>query len=218
MKEHAADGGDSVVWADYQTAGRGCGTNRWESERGKNLLFSVLLHPTDIPASRQFVISQMVSVALCEVLEQYVGNVSIKWPNDIYVGNGKICGILIENSLTGSTIRDSIVGIGLNVNQTVFRSDAPNPVSLSQLVGHEVDREKLLHDFLGRLTSVSRRETLCKEYENRLYRRKQLAEYADKTGTFQAVLQRVLPDGRLALRDQEGRERFYAFKEVQFII
>lgn len=218
MKHHAVDDADIVVWADYQTAGRGCGSNKWESQRGKNLLFSLLLHPADIPASRQFAVSQMVSVALCEVLEQHVGNVSIKWPNDIYVDNRKICGILIENSLKGSTIRNSIVGIGLNVNQTAFHSDAPNPVSLCQLVGREVDREELLHDFLRRLKNVSCRETLCADYENRLYRRRKLAEYADKTGLFRASLQRVLPDGRLALCDLQGRERLYAFKEVQFII
>lgn len=209
---------DMVVVADYQTAGRGCGTNRWESERGRNLLFSLLLHPTAIPASRQFLISQAVSVALCEVLEQYVSDVSIKWPNDIYVGDRKICGMLIENHLQGSVIKDSIVGIGLNVNQTVFLSDAPNPVSLCQVVGRELDREDLLRDFLNRLEPVLRRETLCSDYENRLFRRRRLVEYADKTGRFKAELLRVMPDGRLVLHDAGGRERLYAFKEVQFII
>ena len=82
LKAHGE--GTMVVVADYQTAGKGCGTNSWESERGKNLTFSMLIHPTDIPASQQFRITEVVSVALCEVLEQYIGDVSIKWPNDIY--------------------------------------------------------------------------------------------------------------------------------------
>ena len=102
MKERGGDE-DMVVVADYQTAGRGCGTNRWESERGKNLLFSMLIHPEAIAATRQFCISMAVSLAVFETLDQYIGDVSIKWPNDIYWRDGKICGILIENTLSGST-------------------------------------------------------------------------------------------------------------------
>ena len=125
--------GNMVVVADYQTAGKGCGTNSWESERGKNLTFSMLIHPENIPASRQFRITEIISVAICEVLEQYIGDVSIKWPNDIYWRNGKLGGILIENALTGNQIRDCIIGVGLNVNQRRFLSGAPNPVSLWQI-------------------------------------------------------------------------------------
>lgn len=215
LKEHGE--GNMVVVADYQTAGRGCGTNRWESERGKNLLFSVLLHPVDIPARDQFRISMAVSVALCEMLSQYADGFSIKWPNDIYWNDRKICGILIENQLQGSYMRDSIIGIGLNVNQREFLSDAPNPVSLCQIVGHELGRDDLLHDFLRRLECVLQRKTLYSDYEDRLYRRRKLEEYADRTGVFQASLQGVAPDGRLMLRDDGGRNRLYAFKEVQFI-
>ena len=116
-----------VVVAEYQTAGKGCGENSWESERGKNLTFSVLLHPTEISANCQFRISEAVSVVLCETIERFgVQKTSIKWPNDIYVGDRKICGILIENMLWGRIIDESIVGIGLNVNQKAFLSDAPN--------------------------------------------------------------------------------------------
>jgi len=217
LKEHGG-GEDMVVVAEYQTAGRGCGTNTWESERGRNLLFSVLLHPTGIPARDQFRITQMASVALCHVLEQYVSEVSIKWPNDIYVGDRKICGMLIENTLQGNVIRDCVIGIGLNVNQWEFHSDAPNPVSLCQIVGHEVEREDLLRDFLGRIERVAQREALCYEYESRLFLRRKLVEYADKTGRFRAALQRVMPDGRLVLRDDGGCDRLYAFKEVRFIM
>ena len=209
------------VVADYQTAGKGCGANSWESERGKNLTFSLLLHPEEIPASCQFRISEAVSVALCRTLESYIYNkVEIKWPNDIYVGDRKICGILIENRLLGSTIKDSIVGIGLNVNQASFLSDAPNPVSLFQLLGKEVDREELLDAFLKTLNDVFAMdiETLSAAYRHRLYRQEGYYDYEDANGLFRAKLQNVLTDGRLVLLDTEGKARFYAFKEVSFII
>ena len=104
LKDHCDGVPDAlVVVADYQTAGRGCGTNTWESERGKNLLFSLLIHPSDIAANEQFRITESVSVALCQTLQAYINNrVEIKWPNDIYVGDKKICGILIENRLQGN--------------------------------------------------------------------------------------------------------------------
>ena len=213
------DGTSLCVVADYQTAGKGCGTNSWESERGKNLTFSVMLHPVEIPASGQFRISEAVSVALCTTLETYIYNkVEIKWPNDIYVGDQKICGILIENRLQGSTIVDSIVGIGLNVNQQVFRSDAPNPVSMYQLVGHEIDRTALLDAFLKALDEAMASETVAADYRSRLYRRDGFYAYRDGHGDFQAKLLNVLDDGRLVLLDTEGKSRSYAFKEVQYII
>ena len=230
-------GGEScaqVVVAEYQTAGRGCGSNTWESERGKNLTFSVLLHPTEIPADCQFRISEAVSVAICETLEHYFRPLSpsdsspdsgeqvvtIKWPNDIYVGDKKICGILIENQLRGRLISDSIVGIGLNVNQTVFRSDAPNPVSLAQLTGHEEDREALLQAFLQRLsvTMEMESEALMEAYRSRLYRREGFHRFSDSLGEFEAKVMNVLDDGRLVLLDTEGKARMYAFKEVVFCL
>ena len=216
LKAHGE--GTMVVVADYQTAGQGCGTNSWESERGKNLTFSMLIHPTDIPASQQFRITEVVSVALCEVLEQYIGDVSIKWPNDIYMGDKKICGVLIENRLQGNVIVDSIIGIGLNVNQTEFVSDAPNPVSLRQLLGREIDREALLHDFLETLETVSSSETTYSAYRNKLFRMGKQAVFSDETGRFEGTIQDVETDGRLLIKDLSGQARRYAFKEVQFVI
>ena len=223
-----------VVVAEYQTAGKGCGSNTWESERGKNLTFSVLLHPTEIRASWQFRISEAVSVALCETLERYFRplspsdsspdsgeqEVTIKWPNDIYVGDRKICGILIENRLKGSTIIDSIVGIGLNVNQRVFLSNAPNPVSIYQLTGEETDREALLETFLRELPKAFEMEpaSLAEAYLSRLYRREGMHRFQDSQGVFEAKVLNVLDDGRLVLLDTEGKARMYAFKEVQFCI
>lgn len=215
LKEHGE--GEMVVVADYQTAGRGCGTNTWESERGKNLLFSALIHPKQIPASHQFHISMAVSVAISEALEQYIGDVSIKWPNDIYWRNGKICGILIEQTLKGTLIKESIIGVGLNVNQRIFRSDAPNPVSLWQITAQETDRDALLSDILSRLRQLLA-EDVRSRYMARLYRRSGFHPYTDAGGAFMARIADVRADGRLVLADDEGRERIYAFKEVQFII
>ncbi len=208
-----------VVVADYQTAGRGCGTNSWESERGQNLTFSMLLHPTEIPAREQFHITEIASVAMCHTLRQYgCEEVSIKWPNDIYVGEKKICGMLIENRLQGSIIKDSIIGIGLNVNQTTFLSDAPNPVSIKQLTGKETALEELLKAFLEAFDDARQSKTTCFAYKKMLFRKGKDYLYKDKTTCFAATLTDVLPDGRLLLTDKDGRERLYAFKEVQFII
>ena len=211
--------GECVVIAEYQTAGKGCGSNSWESERGKNLTFSMLIHPEALPANAQFHITEVVSVALCETLELYINKkVEIKWPNDIYVGDRKICGILIENRLQGSTIKDAIIGIGLNVNQRVFLSDAPNPVSLYQLTGQETNRDTLLNRFLEAFERVSQSNTTCIDYRERLFRKGKEGLYEDETGRFTARLTDVLSDGRLQLVDSEGQTRIYAFKEVQFII
>ena len=210
---------DMVVCADYQTAGKGCGANTWESERGKNLTFSMLIHPKGIPANQQFHITEVVSVALCKTLQPYIYNkVEIKWPNDIYVDDKKICGILIENRLQGAEIKDCIIGIGLNVNQMVFKSDAPNPVSLRQLTGKETDLNELLITFLDCFDKECNNKTTCFEYRKMLFRKGKDSLYKTKTTCFTARLMDVLPDGRLLLVDKEGLEHTYAFKEVQFII
>ena len=217
LKDHGE--GTMVVATDYQTAGKGCGSNAWESERGKNLTFSMLIHPDGIAAREQFRITEVVSVALCRTLQPYIYNkVEIKWPNDIYVGDRKICGILIENRLQGNVIVDCIIGIGLNVNQRVFLSDAPNPVSMYQLTGQETDREALLADFLQTFDQEWQSKANGSEYRELLYRKGKDGLYEDKTGRFVAKLTDVLPDGRLLLVDEAGKEHTYAFKEVSFII
>ena len=206
-----------AVVADYQTAGRGCGTNRWESERGKNLLFSLLLHPKQIPASNQFHISMAISLSITEALGQYIGDLSIKWPNDIYWRNGKIGGILIENTLKGGIIKDSIIGIGLNVNQRHFQSDAPNPVSIWQICEQETNREQLMQNILECLNHYLYQD-IKTQYRAMLYRRRGFHPYVDKNGAFMAEILDVEDDGHLLLRDDDGCERRYAYKEVQFVI
>ena len=217
LKAHGE--GTMVVVADFQTAGKGCGSNSWESERGQNLTFSMLIHPEALEARAQFRITEVVSVALCNTLERYIyKEVDIKWPNDIYVGDQKICGILIENRLQGSVIKDSIIGIGLNVNQQAFLSDAPNPVSMWQLTGQETNRETLLEAFLQAFNEAWESETISMAYRQRLYRREGYHAFCDKDGRFEAKLRNVLNDGMLVLEDREGQRRNYAFKEIKYII
>ncbi len=215
LKSHLSER-DTVVWTDFQTAGRGCGSNHWESEAGQNLLFSILVHPRDISAREQFVISKAISVAICHVLSHYINKVSIKWPNDIYWQDRKICGILIENTLSGDMIRESIIGVGLNINQLEFHSDAPNPVSLRQITNRITDREEILMHIL-KIFDYNH-EKISSYYNSLLYRSKGYFPYRDETSEFMAKIIAIEPDGHLVLSDQDEQLRRYAFKEVSFII
>ena len=133
-----------TVMADSQTHGKGQRGNTWEAESGKNLLFSIVLYPTALEAKKQFCLSMLAALACHEALGNYTEGFTIKWPNDIYWKDKKIGGILIENELEGKYIMQSIIGIGLNVNQEAFYSDAPNPVSLKQIIGAEIDIQELM--------------------------------------------------------------------------
>ena len=210
-----------VVVCDYQTAGRGCGSNSWEAEPGKNLLMSVLMHPKKVSARTQFIITQIVSVALCRTIETVIGSehrVTIKWPNDIYVGDKKICGVLIENSIAGRRIKDCIIGIGLNVNQTEFKSDAPNPVSIAQLAGKETDREEVLNTFLEELSKQCENRNIHRDYLRKMYRRNGMYPFETEGSRFMAKVAGVNDDGRLMLEDEDGIAHLFRFKEVVFVI
>ena len=214
-----------LVSADFQTEGRGQAGNSWESEEGQNLLFSLLLHPRDVAADRQFVLSQAMALAVCETLSGYAGEgVSIKWPNDIYWNDRKICGTLIENTLSGKNIEDCIIGVGVNVNQTDFKSDAPNPVSLRQVTGKEHEAVFILAEiikrFKDRLQQIRQgdADAVAQDYRNRLYRREGFHPYQDGKEVFEAEIRSVEPTGHLVLAGRDGAERRYAFKEVRFLI
>ena len=218
----------TVVMADYQSAGKGQRGNSWESEAGANLTFSFVLYPSFLSAKRQFVISQIVSLGVVNALRKYVNEgVSIKWPNDIYYYDKKICGMLVEIYLEGTNLGRCICGIGLNVNQEVFLSDAPNPISLCEIIGRKVDRMTLLQDVMEEMRSLYSQlqegdedmgKSLAVNYFQQLYRKKGYHRYKDKDGEFSAKLLMVEPDGRLVLEDEGQRQRSYLFKEIQYII
>lgn len=209
----------TLVDADEQTAGRGQTGNTWESEAGRNVQFSLVCHPHFLVASQQFALSEAIALAVAET----VGG-EVKWPNDIYVGDCKISGTLIECDLSGSRIETCIIGTGINVNQTEFRSDAPNPVSLAQLTDREYDRDEILQAVVERFVALYEllreggAETLHRMYRQQLYRREGWHLYEDSDGRFEAELCDVEPTGHLLLRRRDGLVNRYAFKEVKFLL
>lgn len=211
-----------LVTAESQTAGRGA-TGGWQSLPGQNLLFSLGVRPPGLPATQMFTLSEAACLAVCRALCRFAPGFRVKWPNDIYHGDHKAVGILIENELQGRHIAASVIGIGVNVNQRIFLPDAPNPTSLALILGHEVDRtavlQAILEEFDAVYTMVEQGlyDHLHAVYTARLYRLGEPARYRDGHGPFRATMEGVEPDGHLRLRDDGGLLRRYAFKEVQFI-
>lgn len=222
-EQHVAHG--TVVYTHCQTAGRGQRGNTWEAEPGANVTMSMILRPDGVAAAEQFFISECVALAVADVVAQTLGDdceeVCVKWPNDIYVGNRKIAGILIENSLQGSAIESSIAGIGVNVNQRTFRSDAPNPVSLFQLTGSKHNVEELIRCIADNILSNLRRSPLevHAEYKERLWRRDGYHGYLTPQGVrFDARIVDVASSGLLLLRPVDGEPKWFAFKEVSAVL
>ena len=212
----------TVIRADFQTKGRGQIGNHWVADNGKNLLFSVILHPTHIAANNQFILSQCVSLALFRTVSLFCDDVAIKWPNDLYVGNKKIAGILIENLLSGKNIASSIIGIGLNVNQEDFVG-AINPISFKNILRRELNIKELLCLFLERLENLysqipQNNKTIQDEYLNHLYLKDRQATFKDKDGLFVGTISSVAENGQLHIIDEQGKERAYYFKEVEYQI
>lgn len=212
------------VYSSFQTDGRGQRGNKWESEDGKNLLFSFVIFPNGLPAREHFILLQITALALFDTLSEYTDGISIKWPNDIYWMDRKICGTLIENDLSGMNIERSISGTGVNLNQKIFRSGAPNPISLSLITGQEYDIETVLHKIMNsasiyhRMFDNGESDIIRKKYFEAIYRKDGFYMYKDDNGTFDAIIEDIEKDGRLVLKDREGRVRKYLFKEVSYII
>lgn len=222
--------GGTVVYTYRQTAGRGQKGNSWESEDGKNLAFSFLLKSPTIEPGRQFFISEAVSLAVVDMLSQYAPEgICVKWPNDIYFRDRKICGILIENTLSGSHIAHSVIGVGININQEQFFSDAPNPVSLKNITSEDYDLERLLREVnerIERLTDFSAADEaalqqLHSRYISRLYRAdgKPHQWQLPSGECFSGTIVDVHADGQLCIRHEADRQigRYY-FKEVKHVI
>ena len=214
----------TVVTADYQTAGRGQGRNSWESAPGQNLLFSVKVRPRGLEARRQFVMLEAGALAVRDALSHYADGFTVKWPNDVYWRDMKISGTLSECAIAKGFVGGCILGVGINVNQREFTSNAPNPVSLFNILGRETDREELLclfedgfRRYLG-MVDAGRYADIHALYCDSLYRRTGLHAWRDATGEFTASILRVEPDGRLVLRKEDGEVKEYLFKEVEYVI
>ncbi len=214
----------TVVYTDNQTSGKGQAGNSWESEAGKNLTFSVLLKPTYIEIQNQFIISKAITLGILDVLKSYSDGLSIKWPNDIYYKNKKIGGILIENSIYQNIISESIVGIGININQSTFISDAPNPISLKTITNKHFELSEMLDlilnsclDYIEEIRQ-GKFNLINKPYFENLYRKEGFHKYKDKNSEFKASIKGINCFGHLELITINGDNRSYAFKEVEFII
>ncbi len=220
-----------VVYSDEQKAGRGQKGNSWESEKNKNLTFSILCHPLSIPAPKQFILSEAISLSILDVLNDIKhvtkgvnaeDRFSVKWPNDIYYGNKKISGTLIECDLNGKTVSNCIIGSGVNINQSHFQSNAPNPISLCHIFDKEFDIKGILTSITNRFEHYfgmvldSKFYLINSLYMQNLYRRDGYHPYRDKDGSFSARIKAVEATGHLVLETVAGELRRYEFKEVAF--
>lgn len=218
----------TVVMTDFQTGGKGQPGNTWESEPGKNLLLSLILYPEELQPQDQFFVSMAVSLGLCNYLTTLVDHCRIKWPNDIYVSNDKIAGILIESSIIGNKFDYMVAGIGLNVNQEKFQT-GKNPTSLKILTGKTLAREEVLSGLLESVNAMYellrtkqnlklRTEYLRTEYLGHLYRYNEWAEFQSNKTFFIGRITDVENDGTLVIETKENETRRFHFKEIEFIL
>ena len=195
----------TVISSDFQTHGKGQRDKNWQSIKKMNLLLSVILFPVYLTAGKQFYLSMMTSTALISFFETFFNRerLSIKWPNDIYIDDKKICGILIQNNIKGQTIDSTVIGIGINVNQKSFHPSLPNPTSLSSETDLDYDLEDLksiLFNHLNKqlfLLNHDSLSTLKENYESRLYKKGRISRISFKDGTIEGTILGVEPDGRL---------------------
>ncbi len=214
----------SIVSALYQDSGKGQGSNTWESEKGKNILLSIVLYPVILPIDKHFLLSKAISLGIIDYASTKIADVKIKWPNDIYFEDNKLSGILIENVIKGSKINQSIVGIGLNLNQTNFTNDLPNPISLKQitnknyLIEQEVIKLRNSIRFYYEMLMRKKYHEINCEYLKCLYRYNSLHEYKSNNKVFTAKITDVSELGYLQLETKENKKFEFDFKEVEFLI
>src|SRR3972149_2024918 len=214
-EKHIKEG--TVIWAKEQTHGKGHGKNYWESDAGENLTFSIIYHPDFLNINDHFYISKFISLGLTDFLENEIDSVSIKWPNDIYVENKKIAGILIENIILKDKITTSVIGIGLNVNQKSFYSDAPNPVSLTQITQKEYNLEKVLENLLVCLNKqyaklkFGDKKDIFVQYLEKLYRFNSYSQYKAGNTYFNGKIIGISAIGELIIEKSDGEIRAFNF-------
>ena len=211
----------TIIMAGFQTGGKGQVGASWESEDGKNLLISIILYPNKIKIVDQFLISMTISLGVFDFISSYVKGCKIKWPNDIYVFNDKIAGILIESCVMDDSIVNSIAGIGVNINQAKFTSDAPNPISLKSITNNDFEINKCLSELCRCLDKRYERLTLelydeiIDDYNNNLYRKDEWHSFADSQGKFMGKIQSVNRSGTIIIETEDNKLEEYLFKEVE---
>jgi BirA family transcriptional regulator, biotin operon repressor / biotin---[acetyl-CoA-carboxylase] ligase len=218
-------GEGSVVYTQSQTQGKGQGNNRWESEPGKNLTATIVLYPTFLKPEHQFMLTKVVSLSVCSLLDNYrlPYRAMIKWPNDIYVNQSKVAGILINNEISGNTITQSIAGLGLNINQESFSVNAPGAISLKMLTGNEFDLNEILTEWHRTLEQWYNKlmkqdfKSLDLAYLERLYLLNQPAEYIIRGERMQATILGLAEYGMLLLKDNSGKQYKCALQEIVFV-
>ncbi len=225
----------SVFYTFRQTEGRGQIGNSWESQPDKNIAFSILLKPTFIHPKEQFILSEIAALATVNILNSLGIDFKIKWPNDIYYEDRKVAGILIENRISGNHLEHTIIGIGINVDQTIFLSDAPNPISIKQIIsekGIKIDysKERIMREISEEIyklysnllysTFEQYKVKISSLYNSFLYRKNGFYLYKDVAtqNVFYAQLLKVESDGHLYLQETNEKIHKYLFKEVKFCL
>lgn len=214
---------DTVIYTDYQTSGRGLGKNIWNSEKDKNLLFSLITFP-NIKVEDHFKLNIIISLSICEYLQIKGVLAKIKWPNDIYVNSNKIAGILVENTFYRDVIQSSVIGVGLNLNQQVFPDNLPNPISLSQIANMDFNIEKEIKE-ISKILSSNLNDykelnisELKKEYLIRLYRFNEFYDYKISDKIVTAKITDIKNDGHIVVTDRDGNQSSYYFKEIEYVL
>jgi len=197
--------------------------SRWESEDSMNLLFSIILYPDMIAPEDVFLVSMALSLGIYDFLGKFVKNCSIKWPNDIFAGEGKIAGMLIENTIEGNAIISTVAGIGLNVNQREFPPFIPRPVSLKTLTGKDLDTDYCLKELITRLDRrykmliSGETDEIRREYISSLYRLGQMRTYKTGPGVLYGRISSVTDSGYLLIEDEKSKVHQFSNKEVEFM-
>jgi BirA family biotin operon repressor/biotin-[acetyl-CoA-carboxylase] ligase len=221
-EKHPPEG--TIIWALEQTSGKGTGENKWHSEPLKNLTFSIILYPKFLHIENEFFISKIISLAVTDFMINFINNVKIKWPNDIYINDSKIGGLLIENLISNGIITTSVIGIGLNINQTAFPPDLQNACSLIQFKKYEYDLnlmlKQLYYCIIDRYEQLKRQEfnEITYEYLKRIYRMNFESRFISNGKEFNGRIVNIENDGKLVVFDENGHYKKFNFKEIEFVI
>jgi len=216
---------DVVVFAAHkQISGRGQGSNKWCSDDYKNITCSIIIKPENILMHEQFYISMITSLAARDYLLSYNITSSIKWPNDIYVSDKKIGGILIEHNIIGTNVTNSIIGIGLNINQSTFPSSIPNPTSLYNELKNSFNINEELSIFLSFFNNwlvqlnSGEKDMIYNEYLKSLFGFNKWRNFKTNNKVFIGKIINVETTGEIKITDKNNNTNGYFFKEIEFII